>query len=95
MPSIEEWRDLAERRRTGAGSRLQRAEAEERSLELEVEMIERRGLTPPPETEPLRGDARARQSRWRKESLARVRRERARLALLCRLRRALTLGLWR
>ena len=58
-------------------------------------MIDLRGLTPPPETEPLRGDARARQSRWRKESLARVRRERARLALLCRLRRALTLGLWR
>ena len=94
MPLIEEWRDLAGRRRMGAGSRLQRSMVEERLLELEVEMIERRGLTPP-ETEPLRGDARPRQSRWRKESLARVRRERARLALLGRVRRVLTLGLWR
>lgn len=95
MPLIEEWRDLAGRRRTGVGSRLQRAVVEERLLELEVEMIDRRGLTPPPEAEPLHGDARARQSRWRQEALVRVRRERARLALLWRLRRALTLGLWR
>lgn len=95
MPLIEEWRDLAGRRRAGAGSRLRQAELEERLLELEVEMIESRGLTPPPETEPLRGDARPRQSRWRREALGRVRRERARLALLRRLRGVLTLGLWR
>ena len=95
MPLIEEWRDLSGRWRAGAGSRLQRAELEERLLELELEMIDRRGLTPPPETEPLRGDARSRQSRWRKEALGRVRRERARLALLRMLRGALTLALWR
>ena len=95
MPLIEEWRDLAARRRRGFRSRLERVSVEERVLEVEIEMIEQRGLTPPPETEPLRGDALWRQSRWRKEALARVRREHGWLALLSRLLRALTLGMWR
>ena len=67
----------------------------ERILELEVAMLEEHGLTLPPETEPLRGLDRGAQLNWRLEALHDFRRRRARLEFLRRLRRVLSLGLWR
>ena len=60
--------------------------------ELEVAMLERHGLTLPPETMPLTGLWRSSQLNWRRETLREVRRAVAwrRLA-----RRILTLNLWR
>ena len=66
----------------------------ERILALEVAMLEDHGLTLPPETEPLRGLDRGAQLNWRQKALVDIHRRRARLALLRRVRRVLTLGLW-
>ena len=70
-------------------------ETEARILELELAMLEERGLTLPPETEPLRGLERNAQLGWRQKALADTRRKLARRRALRRLRRLLTLGLWR
>ena len=64
-------------------------------LELELAMLEEHGLTLPPETEPLRGLERNAQLGWRQKALADTRRKLARRRALRRLRRLLTLGLWR
>ena len=67
----------------------------ERILELEVALLEDHGLTLPPETEPLRGLDRGAQLNWRLKALHEFRKRRARLELLCLVRRVLSLGLWR
>ena len=67
----------------------------ERILELEVALLEEHGLTLPPETEPLRGLDRGAQLNWRLKALREFRKRRAWLELLRRLRRVLSLGLWR
>ena len=93
-PLVAEWRRLGTE---GAedGGRLERARAEERRWELEVAMIGEFGLTLPPETEPLDASRRDDHLGWRRKALARARRERRRRENLRRLRRILSLGLWR
>ena len=90
-PLIEEWRRLWKTHSAGGGG-LAWLEVEERVRELEVAMLERHGLTLPPETMPLTGLWRSSQLNWRRETLREVRRAVAwrRLA-----RRILTLNLWR
>ena len=93
-PLISEWRSLwAGHPPTGRG--LAWVSTRQRILELEVAMLEERGLTLPQETAPLRGLDRNAQLSWRQRELAGVRRRRNRLELLRWARRALTLGLWR
>ena len=70
-------------------------ETEALILELELVMLEEHGLTLPPETEPLRGLERNAQLGWRQKALADTRRKLARRRAPRRLRRLLTLGLWR
>lgn len=90
---VAEWRRLRgeEGRR---GSAVERARAEERRWELEVELIDVHGLALPPETEPLHPSRRDDQLRWRRVTLRRVHGERVRAERLRLLRRILTLGLW-
>ena len=92
-PLVAEWRRL----RHGhphLGKSLSWLTAEERLLSLELAMLERHGLTLPPETQPLRGFGRGGQTGWRRTALADTRRALARRRLLRWVRRVCTLGLW-
>ena len=93
-PLIDEWRKLWVGH-SPRGKGLAWVWKRERILELEVAMLEERGLTLPPETAPLRGLDRNEQLNWRVRELEKVRRQRARLERLRWARRLLTLGLWR
>lgn len=90
-PLVEEWRKLWVSHPAG-GKGLAWLEAEQRIRELEVDMLERHGLTLPPEKQPLHGLWRGSQLDWRREALGEVRRAVAWRRLV---RRVLTLGLWR
>ena len=90
---VEEWRRLWDGH-PARGRGLAWLSKRERILALEVAMLEDHGLTLPPETEPLRGLDRGAQLNWRQKALVDIRRRRARLTLLHRLRRVFTLGLW-
>ena len=94
-PLIEEWRGLW---RDHDNRRCRRSLAwlntEARIRELEVAMLERHGLTLPPETEPLRGLDRGAQLNWRRKALEDTRRALSRRNRLRRARRLFTLGLW-
>ena len=104
-PSEEETYDaaaplVAESRRlygggVDEGNRVERAEAEERMRELEVELIEVHALTLPPATYPWTDGERRSEVRSRRMTLARVRGERIRAQWRRRVRRVLTVGLWR
>ncbi len=92
-PLVEEWRGL----RAGhpdQGKGLSWLVTEERSLTLELAMLEEHGLTLPPETQPLRGFGRKGQSSWRRTALEDTRRALARRRLWRWVRRCCTLGLW-
>ncbi|MDE2842773.1 MAG: hypothetical protein OXN21_05250 [Chloroflexota bacterium] len=92
-PLVDEWR----RRWTGhfpTGRGLAWVATRQRILELELAMLEEHGLTLPRETAPLRGLDRNEQLSWRLRELAGIRRRRARLELLRRALRLLTLGRW-
>ena len=91
---VEEWRGLWDGH-PAQGKGLAWVSRRERILAVEVAMLEDHGLTLPPETEPLRGLDRGAQLNWRRKALADIRRRRARLVWRRRLRRVLTLGLWR
>lgn len=90
---VTEWRRL---RTSGSEklSQVDRARAEERRWELEVEMIGEFGLTLPPETEPLSESRRDDHLGWRWETLKQAQGRRVRAERLRLLRRVLTLGLW-
>ena len=92
-PLVEDWRRLWDGH-PALGRGLAWVSRRERILALEVAMLEDHGLTLPPETEPLRGLDRGAQLNWRKKALADIRRRRARLVWLRRVRCVLTLGLW-
>ena len=62
---------------------------------MELALLEEHGLTLPPETYPLKGLDRSGQVNWRRRALEDTQRARTRRELLFRLRRTLTLGLWR
>ena len=93
-PLVDEWRGLWQGH-PDRGRGLRWLETEALILELELAMLEEHGLTLPPETEPLRGLERNAQLGWRQKALADTRRKLARRRALRRLRRLLTLGLWR
>ena len=93
-PLVDEWRGLWDGH-PAQGKGLAWVSRRERILALEVAMLEEHGLTLPPETEPLRGLDRGAQLNWRLKALHEFNKRRARLELLCRLRRLLSLGLWR
>ena len=84
-----EWRRLWQGH-PALGRGLAWVSVRQRILELEVAMLEDHGLTLPPETEPLRGLDRGAQLNWRVKALHDIRKRRARLELLGRLRRALS-----
>ena len=93
-PLVQEWRDLWQDH-PDRGRGLRWLETETRILELELAMLERHGLTLPPETEPLRGLERNAQLGWRRRALVQTRQKLSRRLALRRLGRGLTLGLWR
>ena len=93
-PLIQEWRELwKDHPDRVRGSRWLDNEA--RILELELAMLEEHGLTLPPEMEPLRGLERNAQLGWRRRALEVTEKKLARRRALGRLRRGITLGLWR
>ena len=92
-PLVAEWRELWDGH-PAQGKGLAWVSTRQRILEVEVAMLEEHGLTLPPETEPLRGLDRGAQLNWRLKALHEFRKRRARLELLARLGRALTLAAW-
>ena len=93
-PLVREWRELWDGH-PAQGRGLAWVSRRARILELEVAMLEERGLTLPPETEPLRGLDRGAQLNWRLKTLHEFRQRRARLELLRRLRLVFTPWRWR
>ena len=92
-PLLHESRNLrAGRPHEGFG--LSWLVTEERLLTLELAMPEVRGLTLPPETQPLRGFERKGQTNWRRTALRDTRRALGRRKRLRWVRRGLTLGMW-
>ena len=90
---VAEWRNL----RTGLPNRrgVDRARAQERRWELGLLLIEQYHLTLPPNTERLRGPEREDYLRRLRERLAQVRGQRVTAERWEKLRRVVTLGLWR
>ena len=93
-PLVAEWRRLYGGG-VDEGDRVERAMAEERMRGLEIELIERHGLTLPPATYPWTEGERRSEVRSRRMTLDRVRGERIRAQWRRRLRRWLTFGRWR
>ena len=75
-------------------STLERLRADERLLELELELVGEHGLTLPPADRPWDGIRRQSELRLLDQALRRVRRDRRRAQLLHWGLRLLTLGLW-
>ena len=92
-PLVNEWRTLELRREVG--TKLDQARTRERIMALEIAMIDEQGLTLPPDTEPMQPWERESYLGWRRRALDDLRRERTWLEILGRVRRCLTLGLWR
>ncbi len=90
---VDEWRYLRSED-AQRGSAVNRARAEERRWELELELIGKHGLALPPETEPLHPSRRDDHLRWRRAALRRARGQRVRAERLRLVRRVLTLGIW-
>ena len=99
MEVVAEWR-LARLRReheqaeaTTAGT-VERLRADERLLQLELEVVGEHGLTLPPADRPWDGIRRQSELRVLDQALQQVRRERRRAQLRHWVLRLLTLGLW-
>ena len=93
-PLIMEWRGLKDAH-PNEGRGLDWLTAQERVLELELALLEEHGMTLPPEKQPLRGLDRSGQTSWRRTALYDTRRARRKAELLRKVRRVVTLGLWR
>ena len=93
-PLIVEWRGLKDAH-PNEGRGLDWLTAQERVLELELALLGEHGMTLPPEKQPLRGLDRSGQTSWRRTALYDTRRARAKSELMRRVRRVVTLGLWR
>ena len=91
-PLVNEWRRLEVRREMG--TKLDRARTRERIMELEIAMIDEKGLTLPPEDSPMHPSEKRVHLGWRMKTLDVLRRERGRLEFMGRARRRLTFGLW-
>ncbi len=99
MPTISAWRRARARRgqasnRLDRFDKLDRLRADERLLELEIELVAEHGLTLPPAGRPWDGPRRQTELRVTREALRRVRRDRLRAQVVHWLLRLLTLGLW-
>ena len=81
--------------RREVGTKLDRARTRERIMELEIAMIERHGLTLPPAASPMHPSEKSSYLDWRRRALEDLRKERVKREVLSRLRRVLSLGLWR
>ncbi len=92
-PLVIAWRKARAMRRAAKG-RLERAEATERVMSLEIALMEGHGLTLAPERDPYDGIKMSSELRWRRLEVAAARRERKRALRQRWLRRVLTLGLW-
>lgn len=90
---IVEWR-TAWAERWSARHTLDWLRADRRRLELELRLIGKLGLTPPPADVPWTERRRERELRWRRGSLRRLRWQLPLTRLLHGLLRGLTLGLW-
>ena len=90
-PLVAEWRELWDGH-PAQGKGLEWVSTRQRILEVEVALLEEHGLTLPPEMEPLRGLDRGAQLNWRLKALHEFSKRRARLELLAKLGRALTLA---
>ena len=93
-PLIVEWRGLKDAH-PNDGRGLDWLAAQERVLEVELALLEEHGMTLPPEKQPLRGLDRSGQTSWRRTALYDTRRARRKAELLRKVRRVVTLGLWR
>ena len=93
-PLIVEWRQVMTEFR-GAKTKLSKVVAEERLLELEIEIIDKHGLTLPHRTYPWNSSERRNEVRRKQQVLEEVRVDRARSQLRRWIRRVFTLGLWR
>ena len=93
-PLIVEWRGLKDAH-PNEGKGLEWLAAQERVLEVELALLEEHGMTLPPEKQPLRGLDRSGQTSWRRTALSACRRARRKAELLRKVRRVVTLGLWR
>ena len=92
---VAEWRGLRTVDTERGSSMVDKARAEERRWQLEVQLIEEYGLTVPPEREPLRGARRDDHLRWRREALVQARRQRVVAERWRVVLKVVTLGLWR
>ncbi|MCY4530373.1 MAG: hypothetical protein OXD46_15245 [Chloroflexi bacterium] len=92
-PLVGEWRTLELRREVG--TKLDRARTRERIMELEIELIDEQGLTLPPATSPTHPSERESHLGWRRRALDDLRRERKGQEVWSRVRRVLSLGLWK
>ena len=89
-PLIEEWRELlAAHPERGEG--VGWLTTQERVLEVELALLEKHGMTLPPEKQPLRDFDRSGQITWRRTALYDTRRELKRAEYLNKI----TFGLWR
>ena len=93
-PLVQEWRKLKQTH-PDRGKGLDWLLVEERFLAVELELLERHGLTLPPETYPLRGLDRGAQVNWRRKAFHDTRRALRKRELLRRFRLVFTLGFWR
>lgn len=92
---IADWRQARLRREQAAtGNALERLRADERLLQLELELVGAHGLTLPPADRPWDGVRRQSELRVLDQALQQVRRERRRAQLRHWGLRLLTLGLW-
>ncbi|MDE2968453.1 MAG: hypothetical protein OXS30_13325 [Chloroflexota bacterium] len=99
MPTVSAWRRARVRRGQASNTlttlnRLDTLRADERLLELELELVGEHGLTLPPAGRPWDGPRRQTELRVTREALRRVRRDRRRAQVVHWMLRLLTLGLW-
>ena len=93
-PLIVEWREL-KNTHSNEGKGLAWLAEKERLLVVELALLEKHGMTMPPEKQPLRGLDRSGQTSWRRTALFDTRRAIRKRELLRWVRRVCTLGLWR
>ena len=92
-PLVDEWRALELRREVG--TKLDQSRTRERIMELEIAMIEEHGLTLPPAISPMHPSEKSSYLDWRRRALEDLRKERVKREVLSKVRRVLSLGLWR
>ncbi len=92
-PLVDEWRTLELRREVG--TKLDRTWTREQIMELEIAMIDEQSLTLPPSTSHMHPSEKSSYLDWPRRALEDLRKERVWMEVLSRLRRVLSLRLWR